>query len=36
MVRRMSQPNLKLLEVDQYGDPDYVKLYDLRTIIRQL
>ena len=33
MVRKMSQSNLKLLEVDQCGDPDYVKQYDLWTII---
>jgi len=27
MVRKMSQSNLKLLKVDQCGDPDYVKQY---------
>jgi len=32
----MSQSNLKLLKVDQCGDPDYVKQYNLQTIISQL
>ena len=37
MVRKMSLFNLKLLKVDQCGDPDYVKHeYDLQTIISQL